>query len=218
MLNYCEAKNRFYNTHKLFLTPEDIAYIFGVDAIKADLIIKSETVKPIHIRSNIRVRDEHIFDFIKSEESYNSLMNITSNIDRPIAIDNPTVTGYDNLSIFNAKFLKPKIDKYLRKSNEANRGNFVYFITDGTFVKIGVSNNIKYRLGQLQTGNPRPLQVMFAFITKDRDTSKALEEYLHALYSDYNSTGEWFKINEYLNIQGFKDIFSDINLMTFDNN
>lgn len=55
-------------------------------------------------------------------------------------------------------------------------------------IKIGYTNNIRKRLQDLQSGNPRKLEVM-AIIEGDCD----FERVLHNHFREYKTTGEWFK-------------------------
>ena len=204
MLKYSEVKARFDEVYGIYMTPEDIAYTLGIDIGTANLALKNKIIKSMIIGNLIRTKGDYIDSLLKSEETYYKLMDSVLTINKPVILDSNTdedsseaidnSTEYNDSTIFNAKYLRNNIDRLLWKSKKANRNNFVYFITDGTFVKIGITNRITYRLNQLQTGNPRPLRLMFAFMTKDRSTSKTLEEYFHTLYNEYRSIGEWFKI------------------------
>ncbi len=70
-------------------------------------------------------------------------------------------------------------------------GGYVYFISDGSFCKIGVASNIKRRLGLLQTGNPNELVVIHSIYSK---CPYVLEEELHKKYRKYHIRGEWYDI------------------------
>ena len=71
----------------------------------------------------------------------------------------------------------------------------VYVITDGSgFVKIGSTNNIKRRISEMQSGNPRELKCILTARTSD---DKGMEYGLHICYDKYrvkagNRTTEWF--------------------------
>jgi hypothetical protein len=70
----------------------------------------------------------------------------------------------------------------------------VYYVTDGTFVKVGYTTNLAKRLATLQTGNARKLEVL-----KVIQFSTALEAYkceqrIHKSLTRYNVRGEWFDI------------------------
>ena len=66
----------------------------------------------------------------------------------------------------------------------------IYFVTDGTAIKIGYSidGQVKRRIGKLQTGNPRPLRLL-ATCTGSRRT----ERRLHRRFSSSHLRGEWFR-------------------------
>lgn len=67
----------------------------------------------------------------------------------------------------------------------------IYFITDGEYVKIGVTTDLNKRLRGLQTGNPRRLKVLYSFTT---DWPYTVESKLHKKYENKNVGNEWFDI------------------------
>ncbi len=62
---------------------------------------------------------------------------------------------------------------------------------DGKY-KIGTTNDVKKRLGQLQTGNPHKITISFdveiGFIAGQ------LEIHLHKLFEEFHVNGEWFDL------------------------
>lgn len=74
---------------------------------------------------------------------------------------------------------------------------YIYFILDrdNSVIKIGISNNPKYRLNQLVTGNPFDLVI----IGQIKGSSKE-EKYLHNYFKEFNKKNEWFYYNK-----AFKD-------------
>ena len=65
----------------------------------------------------------------------------------------------------------------------------IYFITDREYVKIGIANDVHKRLKQLQTGNPKQLELLF-FIKGELET----ELFLHNYYKEYKVKNEWFDL------------------------
>lgn len=67
---------------------------------------------------------------------------------------------------------------------------FTYFIqaVTGGPIKIGCTDDVLYRLKNLQTGNPCKLQVLLAL-----PEEYASEEYLHKRFSHSRLIGEWFE-------------------------
>ena len=100
------------------------------------------------------------------------------------------------------------------KSSKTYGHSFVYFISDGEYVKIGKANDIKDRLNSLQTANARKLRLLFAFTTKDSSKALELEAILHNRYNEFKAEGEWFKIAEYIDVELFKRVFIGCNLVT----
>ena len=70
--------------------------------------------------------------------------------------------------------------------------HLVYFITDGKNVKIGVSNEIKKRLKQLQTSNAEKLTIAYTLPMDSRLQAYYIEKSLHAVYKKIRKQGEWF--------------------------
>jgi len=72
----------------------------------------------------------------------------------------------------------------------------VYIVQAGECVKIGVSNNVKKRMRQIQTSNPEKLYLILLLNMPSRPRAEKLEEYLHDKFSNYRCTGgrEWFKV------------------------
>lgn len=66
---------------------------------------------------------------------------------------------------------------------------FVYFISNGEFVKIGVASNPEKRLKQLQTANHTKLK-LFAFT----EGGEVVEKVMHKLFEPLRVRGEWFKL------------------------
>lgn len=75
------------------------------------------------------------------------------------------------------------IEEYAPQISES----FVYFISDGVNIKIGISKHPKKRLASLQTAHSTKLE-MLAVIPGDRET----EFQLHGMFAEHHIRGEWF--------------------------
>lgn len=73
----------------------------------------------------------------------------------------------------------------------------VYFISDGTYTKIGKSKTPLNRIKDLQTSNANKLYFTHLFDVKDK-----YEKTLHKLFKDFktNSNNEWFDLRD-INIE-----------------
>lgn len=94
------------------------------------------------------------------------------------------------------------IDAKCARDQPQNAMNgIVYFISDGSFVKIGKSctHQIQSRINALQIGNPHPLEILFYYQVKDATKAYLIETYLHNLFKKYRMAGEWFDIKHILN-------------------
>lgn len=73
---------------------------------------------------------------------------------------------------------------------------FIYFISDGEFVKIGKANNPQMRIKQIQTGNARELYIMGLIACESSYQANMLEGALHKYFNKYRKCGEWFDIQK----------------------
>lgn len=80
---------------------------------------------------------------------------------------------------------------------------FVYFISDGEFIKIGKAADPQKRLGELQTANARKLELLYVVPCKGDAAARDVEAYLHRVYREYAREGEWFDILRLLDRKGF---------------
>lgn len=74
--------------------------------------------------------------------------------------------------------------------------SFLYIISEGESgpVKIGMSRAPEYRLAELQTGNPRLLQIVWRRQFSTRAIARDAEKAAHLFLSELKQTGEWFDI------------------------
>ena len=85
-------------------------------------------------------------------------------------------------------------DVFSRCIEEKAPKSFVYYISDGQFVKIGKANNVESRLCTLQCGNVRDLKVLAIIPCKDNKSATSVEGSLHAFYYKYRVCREWYDI------------------------
>ena len=71
---------------------------------------------------------------------------------------------------------------------------YVYFITDGIYIKIGVADCIGQRLLQLQTGNGRRLILLMRIPFLSRSAALDAEKAFHSEFDNCRLIGEWFDI------------------------
>lgn len=101
---------------------------------------------------------------------------------------------FDSLDIFSC--IECHVDKNDPKS-------FVYFIDDGTFLKIGKANDVFGRKKSIQTGNGKKLSVAYVIPCKSSESAYAVESLFHKLYEKYRMEGEWFDIRDKLDPDSF---------------
>jgi len=82
--------------------------------------------------------------------------------------------------------------KKIIKKNKSKQ--FVYAISDGTNIKLGMSNNVGERLKALQTSNSNKLTIAWKyFVSYDPQGARDAEKLLHKACLKYAIRGEWFK-------------------------
>jgi hypothetical protein len=71
----------------------------------------------------------------------------------------------------------------------------IYFVTDGTYVKIGYTNQeIRKRLQQLSTGSSEKLYIL-GYVLGDKETEKSL----HLQFYKDKQNLEWFNTDNIIN-------------------
>ena len=70
--------------------------------------------------------------------------------------------------------------------------SWVYFITSGPWLKIGVSDNVDARMANLQTASPVKLKLVAKVGCRSKAEAFALEKKLHSNLRSYRAEGEWF--------------------------
>ena len=80
--------------------------------------------------------------------------------------------------------------------NTEREWTFLYFVSDGEAVKIGISNNVDSRVAQLATGNSRKLIPLHTIKFRYSKNAKMVEGFFHWLFQDHQACGgsEWFKL------------------------
>jgi len=83
----------------------------------------------------------------------------------------------------------------------------VYFVSDGEYVKIGYTSDIKERMQSLQIGNPRRLKMLFCIGCRNEYFALQLETFLQSIYQGRHVLGEWYDILNYIDVYKFKVLF-----------
>ena len=69
----------------------------------------------------------------------------------------------------------------------------IYLMVAGNDIKIGVSENPKRRLTEVQTGNPKEVRLAYIEEMDSKQQAYYVEKELHKTYKKLNKQGEWFK-------------------------
>lgn len=113
--------------------------------------------------------------------------------------------------IYTRQYLSNRYPSWVMALEQVDFDNpsvYVYFISDGEYVKIGVAKDLSKRLTALQTANARKLELLFAIPTNSEKTAFELEGILHNQYSHYAVSGEWFNILHHIVVAEWAKIFS----------
>ena len=89
------------------------------------------------------------------------------------------------------RYQKNNDDFIPEKISEKIKSGYIYFISDGTYVKIGVATDIEKRLRALQIGNSNKLNVIKKIYS---DNVYDVEKALHETFKKYRIRGEWYNI------------------------
>lgn len=110
--------------------------------------------------------------------------------------------GYNNLQIFDSLDLdiwKPYfMEKFCQDNGieimSDNAGAYVYFMSDGQYLKIGKAKDYKKRLSHIQIANARTIKIQYLIPVKDETCAFKIEGFLHRAYMSYQMNGEWYDI------------------------
>ena len=89
---------------------------------------------------------------------------------------------------------RPTVRKRPRKSK---RGDYyLYAISDGDFVKLGMSRDCLKRLEALQVGHPKELVLVKAWhVARYPHLAKQSERKMHKRFKKFLVRGEWFSVD-----------------------
>jgi len=79
------------------------------------------------------------------------------------------------------------------KSQDVSFG-YLYFLTDGDYVKIGVSKNVNKRISELNTSSAKEIKLIAKYCLPNPYSVEAI---LHQLLKRYRVNGEWFDISHF---------------------
>lgn len=70
---------------------------------------------------------------------------------------------------------------------------YLYVLYDGSYYKIGVSNDPYKRRNTCQTGNPNFIELIAVVNCLNSQYARWLESHLHSYFCRYRKRGEWFR-------------------------
>lgn len=83
-----------------------------------------------------------------------------------------------------------QLEDILKKPKKKRKPLFLYVVSCGPLLKIGVTNNIEQRISTLQTGNPHEI-ILEHF--EEKNQAYQIEAYLHRIFDSHKVRGEWFQ-------------------------
>lgn len=75
---------------------------------------------------------------------------------------------------------------------DASGLTYIYFVSDGEFIKIGRAVDVLKRIRSLQSGHPRQLTVLTTMLTS-LETERLLHRRFDPLRAKARASGEWFR-------------------------
>lgn len=93
----------------------------------------------------------------------------------------------------------------VKNSKQLDQKQYLYGISDGKMIELGMSNNTKKRLEALQTSNPRSLRIVWEYYAgKCIKAARRIEKKLHRRCKKYRTRGEWFSIECFDLVKAFR--------------
>ena len=99
-----------------------------------------------------------------------------------------------------ANILKPRLERWLnptaftdKSQQKQSKEGWVYLLAGNGYYKIGQTNDVKRRIGQISPKLPFEVEILCAIPTNN---AHKLEADLHNLYNEKRTNGEWFELNE----------------------
>ena len=180
---------------------------FDLLHIKYNNGIKNKIIKPLILEGYsesgicyvIRKRREYLCQFVGEHRFWNILQNeVRKNVRKatdPYWIKLNKKQEHSQQIKNTMKYINQETNKKAREKivqNQINKSNFtgyVYFIQgkSGGKIKIGYSENVDYRIKELQVGYPDKLVLLGKI-----NGSYEIESKIHDELKDYQTHGEWF--------------------------
>lgn len=79
------------------------------------------------------------------------------------------------------------------KEKDENVVGYIYIVESGGYHKIGKAMSVRNRVGELQVGNPNPIQIV---LQKEVVNVGQIEKDLLDLFKDKKVRGEWFQLTD----------------------
>ncbi len=84
---------------------------------------------------------------------------------------------------------------YIKKKPEVIKKHYLYAISNGEQVKLGMSSDVNKRLKSLQTSSPSELSLLWKYyIANTPKDAVKIEKMLHRACSKFHVRGEWFSM------------------------
>lgn len=85
---------------------------------------------------------------------------------------------------------------YVRKKPAVVKKHYLYAISNGQEIKLGMSSNVKARLKSMQTASPAELVVLWSYyIANTPADAIKIEKKLHRACKEFHIRGEWFAMD-----------------------
>lgn len=187
---------------------EEMYRHFGKEEVDFIVDLLKDVDEPIAVdpsNFNVLMQKESIVSFpVRLIPWFNVFTYITGKTPK-IYLNNGLGVGTGRYMIFVEDYWDIPL-QYVLSCDECKKNprkdTFVYFITEGRYVKIGVSNSIESRIKSIQTGNPNVVSCVTKWKCKGHPYK--LEKKLHKYYESHMIRGEWFDILD--KVEEFKHV------------
>ena len=161
------------------LSPIKLAPLLGMTSAQLLGLVKSGSF-PAHVKGTGSVRTHYVF----------TLHDVRMFLTPPAPMDDI----FEAVGPVPAAEISTRARPRNRKTNrpaKPRQPGYVYFVSDGTFVKIGWASNWKRRVAVVQGTNPNDLKVLA--VCKG---STFHERALHRKFEKHHARGEWHRLDQ----------------------
>ncbi|HUB67266.1 MAG TPA: GIY-YIG nuclease family protein [Candidatus Methylacidiphilales bacterium] len=164
---------------------------YGVDQLTLKLVEFARELGHIPLRDEINMKAHSTGTFPRASTFDNNLGKKNERVAKMLAFcqDNP---GYDDVLLLCEAYGETAIDNEHENQDGTNTGEgWVYLLKSGRFYKIGRTQDLVRRRGQIAIQMPEALDIVHQIRTDD---TAGIEAYWHKRFEAKRKEGEWFDL------------------------